>query len=325
MKNQVRIMEWYEIVGLVLGIAAGIGALVLLAALGCFLKVFYSPKRKELKEDEFAFPPGEVYVPFYEQMTAWMKDLRTRPHEPVSVTSFDGLTLRGAYYEYSPDAPVELLFHGYQGNAERDLAGGVERCFAIGRSVILIDQRGSGKSDGHVITFGINERKDCQTWIDFATKKFGKDRKLIIGGISMGAATVMLAAGEELPENVVCVMADCGYSSAKEIIKKVVREMHLPANMVYPFIKLGAKIFGKFDLDKTSPMEAVKRSTTPIVFIHGDTDDFVPYDMSVQLYKACSSKKRLVTIENAGHGLAFPVDRQGYIDALRDFQTECGF
>jgi pimeloyl-ACP methyl ester carboxylesterase len=235
------------------------------------------------------------------------------------------LTLRGIYYEYSPEAPVELLFHGYQGTAERDLAAGVERCFALGRSVILIDQRGAGKSDGHVVSFGIKERKDCLTWIEFALQKFEKDKKLIIGGISMGAATVMLASGENLPENVVCVMADCGYSSAKEIIKKVVREMHLPADLVYPFIKLGAKIFGGFDLDETTPLEAVQRSKTPLILIHGDADDFVPYQMSADIFEVCPTQKRLVKIKGAGHGLAYPVDSESYVNALREFQEECGF
>ena len=318
-------MEWYEIVGLLIGIAAGVGFVTIFMALFCFLKVFYSPKRKPLKDNEFNYPPGKEYEPFYEQMTVWMKDIRSRPQEAVSVTSFDGLTLRGVYYEYSPDSPVELLFHGYQGTAERDLSGGVERCFALGRSVVLIDHRGSGKSDGHVLTFGAKERKDCLTWIDFATQKFGKERPLIIGGISMGAATVLLAAGEELPENVVCVMADCGYSSAEEIIKKVVREMRLPADMVYPFIKLGAKLFGKFNIDEASPIEAVKHSKTPIVFLHGDADTYVPYEMSARMYEACASKKKLVPIHGAGHGLAFPVDKQAYIQGLKDFQDECGF
>ena len=318
-------MEWYEIVLLISGIVVGIALLAVLLALICFLKVFYSPKRKPLGEDEYHFPPGKVYEPYYEELLAWMRDLRTRPHEDVSIASFDGLTLRGKYYEYAPDAPVELLFHGYQGYAERDLSAAVERCAALGRSALLIDQRGSGSSDGSVITFGILERKDCLAWIDFATQKFGKERKLFIGGVSMGAATVMMAAGEELPENVVCVMADCGYSSAKKIIKKVVREMHLPADMVYPFIRLGAKLFGKFDLEETSPIEAVKRAKKPLILLHGDEDDFVPFSMSEEVFAVCPTPKKLARIAGAGHGLAYPKDKDGYVNALREFQEECGF
>ncbi|MBO5109146.1 MAG: alpha/beta hydrolase [Clostridia bacterium] len=311
---------WYLV-----GALAALALLVFLTALICFFKVFYSPTRKPMGMDDYPIPDGGIYRAHREQIVNWMKEIRQMDRVPVEVTSFDGLTLRGMYYECKKGAPVELLFHGYRGNAERDLSGGVERCFALGRNVILIDQRGGGSSDGHVTTFGINERLDCLTWVRFAIDFFGPDVKLVIGGVSMGAATVMMAAGEELPKNVVCVMADCGYTSAKEIISKVMVEMHLPPKLLYPFIRLGAKWFGRFDLDETSPMEAVQRSKTPIIFIHGDTDDFVPCDMSRDLYAACVSEKKLAVIHGAGHGLAYPVDKEGYLDALRQFEAECDF
>lgn len=306
-------------------VLAALIVLVLLAALVCFIMVFYSGKRKVLGPDEYEIPPGKIYEVFREDMIGWTKQIREMPHENIEIKSYDGLTLRGTYYEYAPDATVELLFHGYRGNAERDLCGGIERCFALGRSAIIIDQRAGGKSDGHVITFGIRERYDCLSWIDYATKRFGKDRKIVIGGVSMGAATVMLAAGENLPENVVCVMADCGYTSAKDIIKKVVKDLKLPLFPIYPLIRLGGRLYGGFDVEETSPMEAVQKARVPIVFIHGDTDNFVPYDMSVKLHEACVSQKKMVTIKGAGHGLAFPVDRAGYVQGLREFEQECGF
>ncbi len=297
--------------------------IVFLTSLVCFLMVFYSPKRKQLRDDEYEIPEGDIYEVFREDMIAWTKSIRSMPHEDLEITSFDGLKLRGKYYEYEKGAPIELLFHGYKGYAERDLSGGVERCFRLGRNVVLIDQRASGNSEGHVISFGINERRDCHSWVKFAIEHFGDDVKLIIGGVSMGAATVMMAAGEPLPKNVVGVLADCGYTSAEEIIKKVVREMKLPPKLFYPFIKLGARIFGRFDLEETSPMEAVKKCSLPIVFVHGDTDAFVPHDMSVRLCDACkSSKKELITIKGAGHGLAFPVDRDGYVESLKKFWTK---
>lgn len=315
-------MEWLWIC---LGVVVGIAFLVLLTALICFFRVFYAPKRKVLREDEYEIPEGKIYEAYREPMINWTKMIRSIPHEEVSITSFDGLTLRGKYYEYQAGAPVELLFHGYKGNAERDLSGGVERCFALGRSVILIDHRASGRSDGHVISFGINERRDCLGWINFAIERFGKDVKLMISGVSMGAATVMMAAGEELPSNVVCVLADCGYTSAKEIIMKVMKEMKLPEGLLYPFVKLGARIYGGFDLEETSPMEALRKSRVPVILLHGDTDDFVPWDMSRRLYEVCASQKKFVTIAGAGHGLAFPADREGYIRAVKEFEDECGF
>lgn len=302
-------------------IIAILALLTLTTSLVCFLIVFYSPKRKPLGEDEYDIPKGEIYEVYREDMIAWTKQIRAMPHEDLEITSFDGLKLRGKYYECEAGAPIELLFHGYKGNAERDLSGGVERCFRLGRNVILIDQRGSGRSEGHVLTFGINERHDCHSWVKYAIERFGPDVKLIIGGVSMGAATVMMAAGEPLPKNVIGVLADCGYSSAEEIIKKVVKEMGLPVRIFYPFIKLGARIFGRFDLEQTSPIEAMKKCTLPVVFVHGDTDDFVPYEMSVKLYEVCASdKKKLITIKGAGHGLAFPADRDGYVNALKEIR-----
>ena len=302
---------------------AAIAFLTLLTSFICFLKVFYSPKRKPLGPDEYDIPEGEIYEAFREDMIAWMKEIRSMPCENFEIKSFDGLSLKAKYFECEAGAPIELLFHGYKGNAERDLSGGVERCFRLGRNVMLIEQRASGNSDGHVISFGINERRDCHSWVRFAIEHFGDDVKLIIGGVSMGAATVMMAAGDPLPKNVICVLADCGYTSPEEIIKKVVRDMHLPVAPLYPFIKLGARIFGKFDLEQTSSMEAMKRCTLPVVFVHGDNDDFVPYEMSVSLYEACASdKKALITIKGAGHGLAFPVDKDGYVGKLAQIKED---
>lgn len=315
---------------LLLWICLGIAVFLLLAtfltAFICFYRVFYSPKRRVLGKEEYELPNGKIYEEYREEMIGWVKAARAMPHKDFSVTSFDGLTLRGRYFEYRAGATTELLFHGYRGNAERDLSGGVERCFALGRNALIVDQRASGQSDGHVISFGVNERKDCRTWIDFAIKQFGSDVKLILTGISMGAATVMMAAGEELPANVVCVLADCGYSSQKEIIQKVIREMNLPSKLLYPFVKLGARVFGHFDLDETTPIEAIRKSHVPVIFIHGDTDAFVPCEMSRQLYENCASKhKRFVSVPNAGHGLAYPADKEGYLAALSEFRSECGF
>ena len=304
-------------------IIAGLGILSLITAFVCFILVFYSGKRKVLGPDEYDIPKGDIYEVYREDMVAWTKAIRSMPYTEHEIRSFDGLTLRGRYYEYEAGAPIELLFHGYRGNAERDLSGGVERCFRLGRNVMLIDQRGSGKSEGHVLSFGINERRDCRSWVEYAIEHFGNDVKLIIGGVSMGAATVMMAAGDPLPSNVIGVLADCGYTSANEIIKKVVKEMRLPVWIFYPFIKLGARIFGRFNLEETSPIEAMRNCTLPIVFVHGDTDAFVPYDMSVRLHNACASeKKTLITIKGAGHGLAFPADRDGYVNALKEIRDK---
>lgn len=313
-----------DILWWLLGFALFICLACFITAFICFYRVFYSPERKPLAEGEVDLPPGKEYEPYYEQMTAWTLQTRALPHEDVSITSFDGLTLRGKYYEYAPGAPMELMFHGYRGSSERDLCGGVDRCFALGRNVLIVDHRASGTSEGKVITFGVNESRDCMSWIDFILEKFGADVKIILTGISMGAATVMMATARDLPENVVMVLADCGYTSSKEIIKKVIREMGLPAGLLYPFVKLGARLFGNFDPDELSPIEAMKTCKVPVIFVHGDADDFVPYEMSVQNYEACTAVKKLITVPDAGHGLAYPADCEGYLHVLAQFSSEVG-
>ena len=304
---------------LFLWIFAALAAFVLLASFLCFLTAFYAPKRKKKKEEEFPIPPGEIYKPYRQVMIGWMKQVRAMPCREFSIRSFDGLQLCGKYYEYAPGAPVELMFHGYRGSAERDLCGGVQRCFALGHSALIVDQRTSGKSEGRVITFGVKEHKDCLAWVDFMVKHFGSDVKIILTGISMGASTVMLAAGEPLPENVIGILVDCGYTSAEKIIKKVMRQIHLPANLLYPLVRLGAILWGGFDPKMADCTEAAKKCAVPAVFVHGKADDFVPASMSEENCRACPAKKILFTVPGAGHGLAYPADEETYLQHLRGF------
>lgn len=296
--------------------------MVLLTSYICYRLAFHVPKKRPKCKEEFDVPEGKIYEPYHKQMIAWMKETRSLPHEEFSITSFDGLKLYGKYYEHKPGAPIELMFHGYRGNAERDLSGAVQRCFSLGRNVLIVDQRTSGKSEGNVISFGINESRDCLSWINFMIEHFGPDVKIIITGISMGASTIMITAGKDLPPNVIGALADCGYTSAKEIIKKVIRQMRLPANLLYPFVKLGAKLYGHFDLEETSPIESMKKCRIPIIFIHGEADDFVPCEMSRANYEACIAPKAILTVPGAGHGLGYLVDNEGYFKTLKDFSEQ---
>ena len=306
---------------IILGVVA-LFAAVLGLAFYCYRRVFYSPPRKERDIDNIDLPDGDDYSSVREAMVEWILWARSLPHEDCSVLSHDGLTLRGKYYEYEKGAPIEILFHGYRGDGERDLSAGIERCFAVNRNVLIVDQRASGTSDGKTITFGVKERYDCLKWIDFVNERFGKDTQILISGVSMGAATVVLAAAEELPDNVKCVLADCGFTSAEEMIKKVIAGMKLPVKLVYPFVWLGARIFGNFNLSLARPLDALEKCRLPILFIHGTKDAYVPYEMSQKMHKHYHGKKGLTLIQGAPHGLAYPVDKTGYIQAVKDFEKE---
>ena len=282
-----------------------------------FFRVFYSFRKVP---EEFPIPKGKIYEPYRDQMIGWIKEIRAMDHLDVSITSHDGLKLNGKYYEYEKGKPIEILFHGYKGCAEQDLSGAVYRCFKLGHNALIVDHRASGSSEGRVITFGAKESLDCVRWVHFVIDNIDSNAQILITGISMGASTVMTASSMELPKNVVGVIADCGYTSTKDIITKVMNDMRLPGKLLYPFARLGAILFGRFDPDKLSPIKSMANCTLPILFIHGDNDDFVPCSMSKRNYDACISKnKKILIIEGAGHGLCFLTDMDRFFENVREF------
>lgn len=244
-------MEFEIILGIILGVIVFAAILVLLAAYICFRLTFYTKRVERSGDpDEVVLPEGDIYEAFREDIENWTRQMRALPQVDVEITSFDGLKLRGKYFELEKGAPIELLMHGYKGDSERDLCGGIFRCFALGRNALLVDHRASGRSEGNVITFGVNESRDCVDWIKYIISNIDPNAKIFIGGVSMGGSTVQLASARGLPENVVGLLSDCGYSSAKRIIKKVIADMHLPPDICYPFVRLGAMIYGHFDLEE---------------------------------------------------------------------------
>ena len=131
----------------------------------------------------------------------------------VHITAQDGTPLAARYYHHADGAPLAIIFHGYRGYAERDGLGGYTLCTALGYNVLLPDQRAHGYSGGHTITMGVKERYDARDWTVWARSRFGPEVPIFLMGVSMGAATVLLAAGLNLPDNVCGIVADCGYTS----------------------------------------------------------------------------------------------------------------
>ena len=307
-------MEWYHIV---LIFILAILLLLFLLTIFCYYMTFYNKKIKS--KEEFYLPPGDTFAKYKNEMIEGIKIYRNTPCKEFNIVSYDGLKLHGKYFECDPSYPVEILFHGYKGTGERDLGHGIKRAFAVKHNALIVDQRSAGLSDGKTITFGIKERYDVISWVNFVIKEFGNDVNIYVTGISMGAATVCMASNMNLPNNVKGILADCGYNNPEDIIKKVVKDMKLPVKIVYPFIKLSARIFAKFNLEECSPNEAVQHTNIPIIFIHGSEDELVPCYMSEKLYNACSSKKKLVTIDKATHGVCYIVDKEKYIKEVYDF------
>lgn len=297
-------------------------ALALLAARFCYRLVFYNIN--DVEEDVYAIPPGKQYEAVSDVILANIRQLQSLPYEQIYITASDGERLAGKYYHFKDNAPVQILFHGYRGNSTREYACGNQIARALGYNTIVVDERAHGKSGGHTISFGIKERWDCVDWADYARNRFGRNTKLILSGVSMGAATVLMASELDLPETVAAITADCPYSSPGAIIRKVAADVRLPSWLIYPFVVLGALVFGRFRLWESSPVKAVANTDIPILLIHGTDDRFVPCDMSRVIFAACGGPKRLETFKDAGHGLSYLTNSERYQTLYRQFFRECG-
>ena len=294
-----------------------IGFLLLVLLVGsivAYILAFYNKNDKDITYDVLT---GPGYDQYHEQMIDLIKGSDVLPHEDVFIKSCDGLKLRGRFYSIKEGAPIHIQFHGYRGQAVRDFGGGVRLPMEGGHNVLLVDQRAHGKSEGHTITFGIKERKDVLSWVNYVNERFGKDVKIFLEGISMGAATVLMASNLDMP-NVKAIFADCPYSSPREIILKVSREMKLPDFLAYPFVYVGALLFGHFNINSSTAIKSVKDSKYPILIIHGQADRFVPIEMSRKI-KEANPNIRLEEFENAAHGMSYIVDTERYKKIVKEF------
>ena len=302
--------------GLLVFVAAAV-ILILLFSLYTYKICFHAPKNHT--EDPYHIPDSEQYKNVGERMNGITRIMESAECEFITITAWDGNTLSGRFYEYYPSAPMLLVFHGYRSSTLRDCAGGFALGQKLGFNVLAVDQRSHGKSTGRVITFGIRERYDCLDWIAYVNNRFGAETPIILSGISMGAATVLMASELNLPQNVAGIMADCPYSSPADIICKVAGEIGYPPKLAYPLIRLGARIYGGFRVTECTAVDAVRKATVPILLIHGEDDRFVPCDMSREIYENCKEVAQLHTFPGAGHGLCYISDPRRYERICVDF------
>lgn len=280
---------------------------------------FYSANRDPDKIPEIKDPH---YEPYKAQMRDLFRSLRDRPCEFVTIRSREGLLLCGRYYHQKDGAPLAIGFHGYKSSWLTDFCGGADLSFRMGQNVLLIDERAHGRSEGRTITFGIKERQDLLCWVEYAVNRFGPDVKILLYGVSMGGATVVMASELELPANVKGIVADCPYSSPLDIILGVGKQRGYPVNLIRPFVILGAKIYGGFDIRETSGAEAVKHAKVPILILHGEDDTFVPPEMSKAIRSSNPEFVTHHTFPGAYHALSYMVDTPRYKSIVKEFMEK---
>ncbi|MBQ4290521.1 MAG: alpha/beta fold hydrolase, partial [Clostridia bacterium] len=251
-------------------------AFCLLLSFFLYLIIFFRGKKKTPPPEPIR---GKDFDPYAEQMRGVIKAAVSIPFEKVTVRSREGILLYGRLYVTRPGRPFHLQFNGYRSSGIRDFAGGLRMALDLGDNVLLVDQRAHGQSGGHTISFGVRERFDVLTWCRFLLERFGLGTPLYVEGISMGGATVLFAAGEDLPPEVRGIFADCPFSDPVQIISDVMRKLIGFSRPLLPFVALGALLFGHFRLSSIRATDTVKRTRVPIQIVHGTADNFVPCSM----------------------------------------------
>ncbi len=239
--------------------------------------------------------------------------------QEVTIKNRKGITLHGMEFRNPENTNVwVIVLHGWT-NVKREVSSYAMEHYKRGFNVLIPDLRGHGNSESKYVTMGWLDRLDVVDWTESIVKENPK-AKIILHGVSMGAATTMMTTGEKLPENVVMAIEDCGFMGVKEIFTdQCIRKYHLPPKLVMPQASLVCKLINGFFLGEASCVKQLKKSKTPTLFLHGDKDNFVLLENLEPVYKACAAEKEKYIIKGAEHALSSHWFHEEYWNVVNDF------
>lgn len=263
---------------------------------------------------------------FKESRKADIEDMQHAAFETVSITSDDGLKLAGRFYPSSGSAsPVVICFHGYRGTSVDDFCGIFGFLRHKDMALLMPDQRHQGHSEGKCMTFGIRERFDVLCWIRWVKEHCGADRPIYLYGMSMGAATVLMASELIDDNSVYGIIADSAYTSADLVLFNTMKHHGAPVPRVsYRILSLGACMCGQFRPGAVHVPEAVKKAKAPILLLHGERDSCIPCEMSREIHTANPDLIDLYTFPSAEHIMSCYTDPIRYRKILSSFFFETG-
>lgn len=279
--------------------------------------------RVQPKAVAYVEPPREKMNAIDQKRYDARKKLENMTGERREMTAEDGTTLVAHYFPAENARRTVVMFHGWRSTWARDFGMHSEFLMQSGSNLLLVEQRSHGESGGKYIGFGGLEHRDCLQWLATLRQKKADDLPVYLFGVSMGAATVLMASGK-LPEGAVRgIIADSGFTSPANIVEKVMEQKKAVApHFLSRMLNLWTVTRAGFSVTKNSTLRAMQTNTTPVLFIHGKKDDFVPIEMTMENYAACNAKKRLLLVDGAPHAKAYIVDPETYEQTINDFFGE---
>lgn len=277
------------------------------------------PKASEKSRNKLSGTGGQSKT--FEDLSAASDKLKNSECEIVEITAHDGERLIGHWRKCENTERVIIAMHGWRSSWFKDFGAVADLFYENNCSVLFVEQRGQGESGGEYMGFGLIERYDCLDWIKWANENGCAELPLYLCGISMGASTVLMAAGMELPENVRGIIADCGFTSPHAIWKHVAENnLHMSYNgIIAAIVNDMCKKRIQIGANDYSCTDAMRECRVPVLFIHGTDDHFVPIEMTYENYKACTAPKRLLVVPGAEHGMSYWVDKEKYEKELKNF------
>lgn len=253
---------------------------------------------------------------------SWIDWVEAQKFEHRTLTSHDGLKLSGYYLPASkPTNKLVILTHGYLGHAKQMGLYGQYYYKDLGYNIFMPDARGHGESGGDYYGFGWPDRLDLIDWTALLVDELGPDTEVVYHGLSMGAATVLMASGEEkIPRQVKAIIADSPYKSVYQLFAYQMNRMfYLPAFPLLDSTSLLTKVRAGYSFRSASALKKVEKTNVPILYIHGEADTFVPTKMAEELYEHTSSEAELLLIPGANHGEAFALAEDEYKKRVNQF------
>lgn len=299
-------------------LAAGALALVELGVSAYFYR--RTMTRNNAKTDrtiKMAGTDWSQHMDFIQERKAYMLE---QPHEDKWIMSDDGLKLHATWFPQGDQKKVVICFHGYTSKGMSDYIGLSGYYLKQGYSMLLVDERAHGESEGKYIGFGCLDRMDALKWMDWVLQNCGRDAQILLHGTSMGGATVLMTSSLDLPTQVKGIISDCAFTSPKEVFTHVLKHMiHLPAFPMMQIADLFNRKLAGYGLDDCNAAREVQHAKVPVLLIHGSGDTFVPSSMCEEIYANCALPKQKLIIEGAAHAEAYYKDTKAYEQALDEF------